>query len=181
MTCDNAVHVRVPNRVPIRLPRMDPIIRPITVAEAFDSPVFAALVDEYREESLRNPDMLGAPPDREGYARMVEAGLLHPLGVFVGGELVGLCAVLVSPVLHFGGKVIASTETLFVAKAHRAGNVGIKLLRAAENVAARAGAGGLYVTAPTGGRLERVLPRAGYHETNRVFYRGSDDSRCYRG
>ena len=53
---------------------MEPTIRTITVAEAFDSPVFAALCDEYRAESLRNPDMVGALPDREGYARMVDAG-----------------------------------------------------------------------------------------------------------
>ena len=38
---------------------MEPTIRTITVAEAFDSPVFAALCDEYRAESLRNPDMMG--------------------------------------------------------------------------------------------------------------------------
>ena len=87
-------------------------------------------------------------------------------------ELVGLCAVLIAPVLHFGGKVIASTETIFVAEAHRAGAVGRKLLHAAEEVAVLAGAGGLYVTAPTGGRLERLLPHVGYHETNRIFFRG---------
>lgn len=152
--------------------RMETTIRAITIDEAFDSPVFAALCDEYRDESLRNPDMIGALPDREGYARMVGAGLMHPLGVFVGDELVGLCAVLISPVLHFGGKVIASTETLFVAEAHRSGGAGMKLLRAAEEIAINAGAGGLYVTAPTGGRLERLLPHVGYHETNRVFFRG---------
>lgn len=151
---------------------MEPTIRAITVDEAFDSPVFAALCDEYREESLRNPHMMGALPDREGYTRMVDAGLLRPIGVFVGEELVGFCAVLITPVLHFGGKVIASTETLFVAKAHRAGGAGLKLLRAAEEVALNAGADGLYVTAPTGGRLERLLPHVGYHETNRVFFRG---------
>ena len=151
---------------------MEPMIRAITVAEAFDSPVFSALCDEYRAESLRNPDLMGALPDREHYIRLVDSGLLCMLGVFVGDELVGLCNVLVTTVPHFSGKVIASTETVFVAKAHRAGGAGLKLLRAAEKVAANAGAGGLYVTAPTGGRLERLLPHVGYHETNRVFFRG---------
>jgi len=151
---------------------VEPTIRAITVDEAFDSPVFEALCDEYRAESLRNPDMLGAVPDREGYTRMVDAGMLHPMGVFIGDELVGLCAVLIAPMLHFGSKVIATTETLFVARAHRAGTVGLKLLRAAEDVALAAGAGGLYITAPTGGRLECLLPHVGYHETNRVFFRG---------
>ena len=151
---------------------MEPTIRTITVDEAFDSPMFAALCDEYRAESLRNPDLMGALPDREGYAQMIGAGMMQMLGVFVENTLVGICTVLVTPVLHFAGKVIASTETLFVAEAHRAGGAGMKLLRAAEQVAAEAGAGGLYVTAPTGGRLERLLPHVGYHETNRVFFRG---------
>ncbi len=147
-------------------------IRPITVAEAFDSPVFSALCDEYRAESLRNPHMLGALPDRDGYTRMVEAGLLFPLGAFVDGELVGLCTVMVTPVLHFGGKRIATTETLFVAQAHRAGGLGLRLLRSAEAVAVEQGASGLYVSCPDGGRLQQILPRAGYTVTNHVFYRG---------
>ena len=151
---------------------MEPTIRTITVDEAFDSPMFVALCDEYRAESLRNPDLMGALPDRDGYARMIDIGMLHPLGVFIEDELVGLCAVMVTPVLHFGGKVIASTETLFIAEAHRTGTAGLKLLRAAEGIAVEAGAGGLYITAPVGGRLERLLPHVGYHETNRVFFRG---------
>lgn len=147
-------------------------IRAVSVAEVFDSGMFVALCDEYRAESLRNPNLMGSLPDRDGYTRMVEIGLLRPLGVFDAGELVGMCAVMVTPVLHFGGKVIASTETLFVAKAHRAGGVGLRLIRAAEQAALDAGAAGLYVTAPVGGSLERLMPRVGYRETNRVFYRG---------
>lgn len=65
---------------------------------------------------------------------MVQAGVLHPLGAFADGQLVGLCTVLVTPVLHFGGKSIATTETLFVAQAYRAGGLGMQLLRMAELV-----------------------------------------------
>lgn len=147
-------------------------IRTITVDEAFDAPAFAALCDAYREESLRNPHMMGALPDREGYTRMVATGMLHPLGAFVDGELVGLCAVMVTPVLHFGGKCIATTETLFVAKEHRSGGLGTRLLRAAEAKARECGAAGLYVSCPDGGRLQQILPRMGYQVTNHVFYRG---------
>lgn len=161
----------VPRRNLCKIASMEPVIRAITVTEAFDSPVFVALCDEYREESLRNPDMLGALPDREGYERLVAAGVLHPIGVFVDDELIGVCAVLITPVLHFGGKLIASTETLFVAEAFRAGGAGMRLLHAAEEVAVENGASGLYVTAPVGGRLEKLLPHVGYVETNRVFFR----------
>jgi len=146
-------------------------IRPLTVDEVFDAPVFDALCDEYRAESLRNPDMLGGLPDRAGYQAIFDAGLLHPLGVFADGELVGICAVLISPVLHHHGKLIATTETLFVAKTHRAGGAGLALLRAAEGVALAAGAAGLYVNAPANGRLARILPRQGYHITNQMLYR----------
>jgi len=74
--------------------------------------VFKDLCNEYRSESLRNSHTLGSLPDREGYARMV----------------------LVTPVLHFGGVYIATTETLFVAQAYRAGGLGMQLLRMAELV-----------------------------------------------
>jgi GNAT superfamily N-acetyltransferase len=151
---------------------MDYVIRAATVAEVFDSPTFEALADEYRAESLRNPDLMGGLPDREGYARLAEMGMLRLLGVFLGADLIGVCTVLVTPVLHFGGKLIASTETVFVMEAHRASGAGTRLLLAAEALALEAGAGGLYITAPTGGRLEKVLPLAGYRETNRIFYRG---------
>lgn len=150
---------------------MEPTIRPITIDEAFDDPSFVALCDEYRDESLRNPNLLGALPNREAYAQLVEAGVLHPLGAYIDGTLIGLCFVLVSSVPHFTGKLIASTETIFISRAHRAGGIGRKLLRAAEEVAVQAGAGGLYVSAPTGGRLERLLPHVGYQESNRVFLR----------
>ena len=147
-------------------------IRKVTVPEVFDAPAFAELCREYQQEALRNPDLQGGLPDREGYTRMVDAGMLHPLGVFAGAELVGLCAVLVAPTLHFGAsRPIATTETLFVAAAHRAGGAGTALLRAAEAVAVQAGAAGLYVSCPAVGRLARILPGAGYAVTNQVFYR----------
>jgi len=163
--------VHVPRALASTLRAMEPVVRPITAAEAFDSPAFVALCDEYRGEALRNPHLRGAAPDRKTYEALISAGLLYPLGVFVGGALVGLCAVLVTPVPHYARRLIASTETLFVAQAHRASGAGLKLLRAAEQVARDNGVDGLYVTAPSGGRLERILPHAGYAETNRVFFR----------
>jgi len=163
--------VHVPRALASTLRGMEPVVRPITAAEAFESPTFAALCDEYRDEALRNPRMVGSLPDRACYEGWIAAGLLHSLGVFVGEELVGMCAVLITPVPHYSGRLIASTETLFVAEAHRASGAGLKLLRAAEQVARDNGVDGLYVTAPRGGRLERILPHAGYAETNRVFFR----------
>ena len=69
---------------------MDPVIRTITVDEAFDSPAFVSLCDEYRAEASRNPNLVGSLPDRDGYTQLAAAGMLIPLGVFVADELVGL-------------------------------------------------------------------------------------------
>jgi GNAT superfamily N-acetyltransferase len=147
------------------------VIRRVSVDEVFDEKGFQALRDEYEAEASRDPALRNKEPDRKGYDALVRAGLMVALGAFAGERLVGVATVLFSPVLHAGMEYIAVTETLFVAKAHRAGGLGLRLLRAAEAVAAEHGAKGLYVSAPTGGVLERVLPRRGYRETNKVFYR----------
>lgn len=146
--------------------------RAITIADIFDSPTFAELCDEYRAESLRNDDLAGPEPDRAAYEHLESSGLIRPIGLFVGDLLVGWCIVLVTPVLHFAGKMIASTETLFISKAHRAGGTGRMLIKAAEEVAASVGVSGLYISAPSGGRLARLLPHLDYRETNILFYRG---------
>ena len=69
----------------------------------------------------------------------------------------------------------AITESFFVAKVHRDSGAGLKLLRAAEQKARALGSPGLLVSAPFGGTLVQVLPRAGYTETNRVFFKGWAD------
>lgn len=147
-------------------------VRPVTVAEVFASPCFEAIGEEYQAECLRNPNLFGAKPDLAIYAKLEAAGLIRAVGAFCEDELIGVCVVLVSSVPHFSGRVIASTETLFVAKAHRASQAGMMLIRAAESVALEVGAGGLYITAPVGGRLEALMPHVGYTQTNTIFYRG---------
>ena len=65
---------------------------------------------------------------------------------------------------------VATTERFFV-KAHRKTGAGLRLLRAAEEKARALGSPGLLVTAPFEGDLFQVLPRVGYQETNRVFFK----------
>ena len=146
--------------------------RAISVSEVFSSQCFAELSAEYRDECLRNPNLFGAKPDFEAYKTLEEIGMLKTVGVFIGAELVGVCAILISSVPHYHKRVIASTETLFVAKKNRASKAGMMLINSAESVALDAGADGLYVTAPVGGRLEKLMPHVGYHQTNSVFFRG---------
>lgn len=151
---------------------MEPaIVRRVDFDELADAPRFASLCAEYAQESA-NADLAGRAPDRQAYVRMQAAGVAHFLGVFRGDDLVGFACLLVTPVPHFQGRLIGTTESLFVAAAHRPGGAGIALLRAVEAQARDLGAVGLYVSGPAHGRLARMLPGVGYRETNRVFYRG---------
>lgn len=147
--------------------------QPISVSDAFDSPLFAELCAEYHAESARNSDLLPEPPSREMYEALVAAGSMVGIGAYADDTLVGFCAVIFSPVLHYGGEIAATTESLFIGKAYRNGLAGVQLIREAERVAASCGAKGLYVSAPVGGTLEKILPRLDYQLSNVVFYRSA--------
>lgn len=94
------------------------------------------------------------------------------IGAYLDDILVGFCHVLVSLNPHYSA-LLAVTESLFVAAAHRGTGAGLALLREAENVARERGAAGMLVSAPTGGTLAAVLEHSkGFRETNRAFFRG---------
>ena len=145
-------------------------IRNITFGTAFADPAFEGLLCEYAEES----SIAGLPAPKcqvEMYEHMGSLGILHTLGAYTDGVLVGFLTLIVSAPPHYG-VLIATTESFFVGAACRKQGGGIKLLREAERLAVSLGAVGFLVSAPVGGRLAEVMPKAGYTETNRVFFRG---------
>lgn len=142
-------------------------IRPCTASEVIGNPAFPALRAEYAAESAVRglPD----PAEKEALYTLMEAnGAFQLFGAFLGAELVGFVAVLAPELPHYG-RIIAVTESLFVAAAHRKTGAGMALIRRAERHARQIGSPGLLVSAPSGGRLCAILPRIGYHETNRAF------------
>lgn len=145
-------------------------IRACTIADLEASPALPALLAEYAAESS-TCGLGGANPQLATYRQLEAAGALHPIGAFYGGdELAGFLLLLVSPVPHFG-KLAATTESYFVSAAHRkGGGAGTRLLAAAEDRARELGCEAMFVSAPAGGRLARVMGhKAGYRLTNLVF------------
>ncbi|CAB4122020.1 acetyltransferase domain containing protein [uncultured Caudovirales phage] len=144
---------------------------PITIDQLLHDPAMGLLLAEYAQES--SIEGLGAvSPQFDAYLQMEAAGFLHAIGARVDGDLVGFVLVLVVRNPHYG-RVIATTESFFVALHSRSTGAGMGLLRAAERLAAETGAIGLLVSAPIGGQLAKVLEAKGsYRETNRVFFRG---------
>ncbi len=146
-------------------------IRQISVAEAFASPEFAALCREYAREA----SIAGLPDPQEklsAYQALEGAGnaAFRAYGAFVGDMLVGF-VVLLTPVLPHYGAVVAVAERLCVASAYRKSGAGMLLIRQAERRAREVGSPGVLFSAPSGGRLAVLLPRIGYRETNRVFFK----------
>lgn len=134
---------------------------------------FAALAAEYAAEAAIN----GLPPPAakmETYRQLEAAGILQAFSAIEGGALIGFITLL-APVLPHYGVAVAVSESFFVARAHRKTGAGLRLLRAAEDAARALGSPGLLVSAPFGGRLFEILPRRGYVETNRVFFKKVGD------
>jgi GNAT superfamily N-acetyltransferase len=140
-----------------------------TVDEIKASPDLATLLAEYAAESA-NTGIGPASPQLDSYRKMEESGFLRAFAARVDGQLIGFMFMLLSVLPHFGRKV-GVAESYFVAAEHRKSGAGLRLLRAAEEVAQMEGAVGLLLSAPTGGVLERVAPGVGYRETNRVFFK----------
>lgn len=143
-----------------------------TIDEIQRDPAFGALVTEYAAESA-TVEIGTVAPDLAQYRQMVDAGVAHIFAVRIEGRLAGLAVLLVSSVPHFAGRLIASTESLFVTQWARGMGAGLELLAAVERRARSLGAVALFVSAPTGSRLADVLGRRkSYRESNRVFVRG---------
>ena len=111
----------------------------------------------------------------DSYRELEMRGLLHVLSASHETRLIGFLTLL-APVLPHYGVAVAVSESFFVARAHRGTGAGLKLLRAAEDLARRLGSPGLLVSAPFEGDLFRVLPRVGYAETSRVFFKKVNDA-----
>jgi len=144
-----------------------------SVSEIEAASNFGELLAEYASESAIAG--MPAPAARmETYRHLESAGMLHVFSALSDGQLVGFITVL-APVLPHYGVAVAVSESFFVARAHRKTGAGLKLLREAEAKAASLGSPGLLVSAPFGGDLFHVLPRVGYAETNRIFFKKMGD------
>lgn len=154
-------------------------IRKCSIPELENAANIKDLLAEYAAESAIAG--LPAPSAKfDMYRSLEESGALHVIGAFSSELLIGYITVL-APVLPHYSAVVAVTESFFVAKEHRKSGAGIKLLREAESYAKTKGSPGLLVSAPFGGDLAEVLPRVGYEETNRVFFKSFSKSVALSG
>ena len=147
--------------------------RALPADELINAPNRDELFDEYARES----SIKGMPPHRidvTTYKALETNGALCAFGAFDGDVIVGFVAVFTSVFPHYSAKV-SMTESFFVKAEYRRTGAGLKLLRIAERHAKDVGSVGLLLSAPFEGNLIGILPRKGYAETNRVFFKKLSD------
>lgn len=141
-----------------------------TIADLEDAPNIWALLDEYAAES----SIKGLPsPNAKAtvYKALESTGALTVFRAVEDGELIGFLLML-APVIPHYGRVIATTESLFVTASRRKSGAGLRLIAAMREKARELGSPGILISAPLGGQLAEVLSRMDFVETNRVFFQG---------
>lgn len=140
-----------------------------SVREIMCAEEFPELIEKYAAEAK----IEGLPPPNarlETYLHLEALGMIHAFSAISGNRLVGFISILAPTAPHYG-VIVAVCESFFVAKADRASGAGLRLLRTAEDRAREIHSPGLLVSAPMGGKLFELLPRCGYVESNRVFFK----------
>lgn len=143
-------------------------IRACSVEEIEQAGALPMLLEAYARESSI-PELGEVSADMDTYRDFEARGAMHTIGAFAP-ELVGVATVLVYGLPHYAGRRIAAMESLFVLPEARRNGTGTRLLQAAKDLARELGAPALLVSAPVGGRLDKVLQRtASCRETNHIF------------
>ena len=143
------------------------LIRPSTYAELIAQ---AELVKEYAAE-CSIPEIGEVQPNGEIYVAMECIGVVQVFAAFDNEQMIGFAAVLM-PVMPHYSKRVATVESIFVTESQRKSGIGKDLMRTIEDYAKEKGCAAILYSAPTSGKLERMLTLSKrYRQTNTVFCR----------
>jgi GNAT superfamily N-acetyltransferase len=144
-------------------------IRKIRLHEIETDTALPALCKEYENEA-RIEGMPLINVQNHIYHQIESTGSFVLFGAYHDGKLIGFLSILVTLAPHYG-TLSAMGESFFVGKLYRKTGAGLKLLAAAEKFSEQIGAPGFLCSARVESVLSKVLPRRGYKETNRVFFK----------
>lgn len=144
-------------------------IKSLSAREFFDQPNVWHLFREYAQESLID-GFIDPDPSIETYQWLEDMGILHAIGAFVDGKMIGFISILTSAPPHYK-QAISNIESFFVSMDYRRSGAGLKLMRAAEDYAKSIGSPVITFSAPVGGKLDRLLDKMNYRHTTNVYMR----------
>ena len=127
-----------------------------------------ALLQEYAAE-CSIPEIGIPEPNARVYEAMEHAGVFQGFMAYQGESVVGFAGLLL-PIMPHYSKRVATVESIFVTASARKSGIGKELMSAVEEFAKDAGCAAILWSAPTGGKLERLLSaHKRYRRTNSVF------------
>jgi hypothetical protein len=127
------------------------------------------VLDEFKNLSVHHwmeianyQDKIPLEPDWDKYRKIEEAGMLMFMTVRVSGSMVGYCAFIITPHLHYKSCVTAMNDLVYVRPEYR-GFIGAKLIKESERTVVALGAKRVIWHVKPGDRDWRsVLEKMGY-------------------
>lgn len=144
------------------------IIREATFQELFDADNFDDLARAYTLES-GTPIFGNENVDVDWYLAGEQAGQANLIIAEKDEHIVGFAVIVDGYHPHFSIG-LACLEALYLAPAYRRGVAGIKLIRAAQNLARNKGYRFLTASAPAESRLNALYKRLGEHTDNDYLF-----------
>ena len=142
-------------------------VRAVKYGEILGAPNWPELLVEYAAECSL-PELGPVNPQAGLYEGLERSGGFQAFGAFDDARLVGFVTVLEYPLPHYGGKKIAATESLFLARAYRNQGIWPRMMAVVKGFAKSRGCATVQCTAPVGSRFARLM------ELNRTQYRKSN-------
>ena len=127
------------------------------------------LLKDHWEEIAVNKDKIKLNPDWKQYGRLDAINALRVYTARSGSKLVGYFVVIVSKNMHYQDHLFASNDVIFLAKTHRKGTTGIRLIKYAEEQLKAEGVSVMVVNTKTHQPFDVILERQGFELTERVY------------
>lgn len=140
------------------------MIRPISYTKILED---KELLAEYAAECSYS-ELGDISPQPELYEALEKSGGFQAFGCFEGDTLIGFACVLVYVLPHYG-KLIATTESIFIAQKYRNGIEWSDLKNVIQSYAYARGCHAFLYSAPVGSRFDRLLSHSHARHTNNTY------------
>ena len=127
------------------------------------------LLEQHWQEIAVHKDRFPLNPDYEKYEIMDKMGILHIVTAREDGVLIGYFISFVMPHLHYRDCIFAMNDILFIAKKHRHGSLGTKLIYHAKEELKKIGAHRLCLHVKIDHDFGPLLERMGFECTEKNY------------
>jgi GNAT superfamily N-acetyltransferase len=127
------------------------------------------LLQRHWQEIALDQDTVEMVPDWPRYEAMERLGQLSIVSVRASGRLVGYCAMVIQPGLHYATTLEARMDVFFLAPEHRGRMGGVRLFKAVEAELKRRGVRRMFVGSKLHRDSSRLFEALGYRPIEQWF------------